>query len=72
MSLEAIAHVIREKKRFVLCAHYNPDGDAVGSVLGLADMLDHLSRETLCFFELTRSEERRVGKECRSRWSPYH
>ena len=20
----------------------------------------------------TRSEERRVGKECRSRWSPYH
>ena len=24
-------------------------------------------REVLC-----RSEERRVGKECRSRWSPYH
>ena len=29
------------------------------------------------FFELyrcrdKRSEERRVGKECRSRWSPYH
>ena len=22
--------------------------------------------------DLTRSEERRVGKECRSRWSPYH
>src|SRR3712207_9478971 len=22
--------------------------------------------------ELTRSEERRVGKECRSRWPPYH
>ena len=22
--------------------------------------------------EGTRSEERRVGKECRSRWSPYH
>ena len=22
--------------------------------------------------ELVRSEERRVGKECRSRWSPYH
>ena len=21
---------------------------------------------------LGRSEERRVGKECRSRWSPYH
>ena len=22
--------------------------------------------------EWLRSEERRVGKECRSRWSPYH
>src|SRR3712207_1716107 len=28
-----------------------------------------------CFFRqhlFQRSEERRVGKECRSRWSPYH
>ena len=24
------------------------------------------------FPETGRSEERRVGKECRSRWSPYH
>ena len=24
------------------------------------------------FIYTTRSEERRVGKECRSRWSPYH
>src|SRR2546430_3551264 len=23
-------------------------------------------------FDVQRSEERRVGKECRSRWSPYH
>ena len=23
-------------------------------------------------FDKKRSEERRVGKECRSRWSPYH
>ena len=28
-------------------------------------------KETLCDIG-TRSEERRVGKECRSRWSPYH
>src|SRR5260370_12936321 len=28
-----------------------------------------LHRATL---EAARSEERRVGKECRSRWSPYH
>ena len=25
-----------------------------------------------CLLKLARSEERRVGKECRSRWSPYH
>ena len=25
-----------------------------------------------CAVDFTRSEERRVGKECRSRWSPYH
>ena len=24
------------------------------------------------YCRLDRSEERRVGKECRSRWSPYH
>src|SRR3712207_9476593 len=24
------------------------------------------------FLDQARSEERRVGKECRSRWSPYH
>ena len=30
-------------------------------------------KETLPFTTATkRSEERRVGKECRSRWSPYH
>src|SRR3712207_459840 len=23
-------------------------------------------------YDMPRSEERRVGKECRSRWSPYH
>ena len=27
---------------------------------------------TICDVNLPRSEERRVGKECRSRWSPYH
>src|SRR5258708_14583998 len=26
----------------------------------------------LPFYDEDRSEERRVGKECRSRWSPYH
>ena len=28
--------------------------------------------EALTVLPFLRSEERRVGKECRSRWSPYH
>ena len=31
-----------------------------------------LSQVANRFTEIQRSEERRVGKECRSRWSPYH
>src|SRR5438309_4315816 len=30
------------------------------------------SRISLVSVPVPRSEERRVGKECRSRWSPYH
>src|SRR5258707_3948973 len=42
----------------------------VSGVLGLEDLRQYRARivaPTEC-----RSEERRVGKECRSRWSPYH
>ena len=31
-----------------------------------------LSKQALIMSVNGRSEERRVGKECRSRWSPYH
>ena len=30
------------------------------------------TRNNIVFSDGNRSEERRVGKECRSRWSPYH
>ena len=36
-----------------------------GSNIDRADM-DEFQKKMI------RSEERRVGKECRSRWSPYH
>src|SRR5256885_16594624 len=42
-------------------------GDAAEYVRRLKGKLSKLRRAA----EL-RSEERRVGKECRSRWSPYH
>ena len=32
----------------------------------------HCVTHEIEFSEAYRSEERRVGKECRSRWSPYH
>ena len=32
-----------------------------------------LDQQKVSFYaDVIRSEERRVGKECRSRWSPYH
>ena len=42
---------------------YNVDYEDLVSygIFGLIDAIDKF-----------RSEERRVGKECRSRWSPYH
>ena len=64
------------------------DDDRAGSTLvnfavdDLEDYIEQLKRRGLDPGEITdankgvrlsmRSEERRVGKECRSRWSPYH
>ena len=39
---------------------------------GSFEMTQILSQSLFCENKTTRSEERRVGKECRSRWSPYH
>ena len=39
--------------------------------IGEGTLAEHLNG-LLADFPLLRSEERRVGKECRSRWSPYH
>src|SRR5688572_17179676 len=40
-------------------------GIALRSAFSIADI-------PFSFWTIVRSEERRVGKECRSRWSPYH
>ena len=39
---------------------------------GVDDQLDILNGALTYVSTHPRSEERRVGKECRSRWSPYH
>ena len=43
-----------------------------GLALLLAPKTGEEMRDDLMQRGIERSEERRVGKECRSRWSPYH
>src|SRR2546427_13229252 len=57
-----------------------PSGEPAGAPdrLPLPDRVRSPARNHLCLCwrrvkaRFSRSEERRVGKECRSRWSPYH
>ena len=39
--------------------------------VSVSDTIPNLAAQRAGYLE-ARSEERRVGKECRSRWSPYH
>src|ERR1039457_7690605 len=74
------AHVNRRAKN---CSPTDSDGreDAreqsiqrahTGSKCEVHDLAAFLLFEFCQFVTGDRSEERRVGKECRSRWSPYH
>ena len=49
------------------------DGDHGGNMArGMAAAVENLAAKDFASAAVLRSEERRVGKECRSRWSPYH
>src|SRR2546430_6136317 len=48
------------KDLFEICWREGGDPQAIVAARGMTQVTD------------LRSEERRVGKECRSRWSPYH
>src|SRR3712207_1478486 len=63
----------------ILLAHKPSDmltaGDAASQAVAIARDLLHLCDVKVLHGQdqaVGRSEERRVGKECRSRWSPYH
>ena len=44
----------------------------IAGIEGIQDLGMTTNGILLEFYAESRSEERRVGKECRSRWSPYH
>ena len=58
--------------------NYSLTAEKIDSITGILNgttnyILTKMDKEGADFEEvLRRSEERRVGKECRSRWSPYH
>ena len=51
----------------LVLGHKNPDTDSIVSALSATYLYRARGIDAV-----SRSEERRVGKECRSRWSPYH
>ena len=55
-----------------LKAKRNEGSRAVGEMKRKGEDASAMMEEMRLAGELLRSEERRVGKECRSRWSPYH
>ena len=57
-------HVARDKQPCFGAIENDVAGRVAGDVQDLEGVAANL--------EQLRSEERRVGKECRSRWSPYH
>ena len=48
---ETITRSIHDNDRFVLVTHIHPDGDALGSMFGLADILECLGKKVFCFVE---------------------
>src|SRR2546429_7164192 len=68
--MSATFAAINRNKRGIAVDLQHPEGARL--VLELARRVDVLVENFLPGVADRRSEERRVGKECRSRWSPYH
>jgi len=48
-NLERVAAELRERDRFLLTAHEGPDGDALGSLLGLHQVLTQIGKDSVMF-----------------------
>ena len=66
-----IASLIIETYRIESVAHLTCVNSDEADVLAVLESARAKGIQNV-FALITRSEERRVGKECRSRWSPYH
>ena len=75
MGLELTKKLLKEGHHIGLIVRNEQRKDETIDELG-TDKLDFffadLSDQSAVRQVASRSEERRVGKECRSRWSPYH
>jgi len=49
VGLEAIAGLVRSEKKFLLTTHEGPDGDALGSLLGMHSLLEALGKDSVQF-----------------------
>jgi bifunctional oligoribonuclease and PAP phosphatase NrnA len=48
-AIERVASEIRSRERFLLTAHEGPDGDALGSLLGMHHLLTQLGKDSVMF-----------------------
>ena len=48
---EAVLAALHKTDNIILVTHFNPDGDALGSLLGLTDILEGLGKRVLPFLE---------------------
>jgi bifunctional oligoribonuclease and PAP phosphatase NrnA len=47
--LDRVVSALRERDRFILTAHEGPDGDALGSLLGMHHLLTQLGKDSVMF-----------------------
>src|SRR5438034_9010651 len=71
---DVVAHLVRDANDYVCGAASGQKAPDRGKVTRTdpKDKLVGLLKASFEFCQTARSEERRVGKECRCRWSPYH
>lgn len=48
---QTVLAAVRAKGNFLLATHFNPDGDALGSLLGLAEILEGMGKRVLRYLE---------------------